>query len=83
MTNHRFPEISKIILAILEARIEPFIGESAIQEIKVPYSVAKLEVDLEKISLNAENRLIAKHPDGEISQGLSALSVSDLPNFAK
>lgn len=79
MSNNRFPNFSKIILAILESKIQGVIGKEAVSEIKAPYSSKKLEFDMQKVCERAENRLIAKYPDENISQALSNLKISDLP----
>lgn len=81
--NKRFPEFSKVVLAILEAKIENVIGKNAVTEIRAPYTAKELELRIQEASTRAENRLIAKYPNKDISSGLNSLKISDLPSVQK
>jgi len=78
--SQRLPNFAKVAIAILEARIEPIIGEEAIKEIKAPLKHRELENELLEAARRAESRLIAQYPDKSITDALRELTIADLPS---
>ena len=81
-TSQRFPDPSKLSLAILEHLVEPVIGEKAIEEIHRPQAENELRESLHLTFSRAETRFRAEHMDKELCEALLNLPLNDLPTMA-
>lgn len=77
----RFPNFINVIIAILEAKIEPIIGKNAVSELKSPFEKKELEKKLYNALLRAEARFLIDFPQKEISDALRELPIADLPTM--
>jgi hypothetical protein len=76
---HRFPNLTKVLVNILEAKIGNIIGKETVGEIKKPYLSKELRNKLNQSIISAEKHFISQHPSDEISQALQQLPIGDLP----
>jgi len=71
-TQQRLPNLAKVAIAILEAKVEAVIGKDAVKEIKTPFQLSELADSLTETTIRAEARLVAKYPESEVVVALRA-----------
>lgn len=79
--KQRFPDITEVLLAILEAKVETIIGKDAIKEIKTPFLQKELSKKLLLVIKRAETRFISEHQNKEIARAIIQMPIADLPSI--
>ena len=77
----KLPNFAKVALAIVETKLEQFVGADAIKELRVPYDRGEVNSKLGSAVLRAENRFIEAYPESDVSTVLSQLPIADLPSI--
>ena len=79
--NYRFPNFAKVIIAVLEAKIEPILGEKVIIELREPLRQKELRNSLCEIVKRSETRFLNSFDDRDIVTVMSELPLEDLPSI--
>src|SRR5271157_3034599 len=79
----RFPNLSKVVISILESKIEPIIGKDTIAELKAPLLKKELAHKVNLAIQTAEDRFINQYADDDVISALQELSIADLPSTQK
>ena len=79
----RYPELSKLTLALIQHVVEPILGKDSIKIIGEPYSNRQLHEKLCNILLRVEKRLVGESANTSITSGLLQLSLGDMKSIQK
>lgn len=83
LNEHRFPNFAKLVVAILESKVETVLGENAVKEIKSPLQSKELRLQLFSAVKRAEERFVEAFPEREIADALKELPLFNLPTIQK
>src|SRR5688572_18954604 len=78
----RFPNLSKLGIAILEHLVASTIGEAAIEEVKKPYAEKQIADSLGQALATVEADFIDQHKDQDARDALLQLPIHDLPSVS-
>lgn len=81
-SSNRFPNLSKLSVAVLENYVRPVLGEKALQEIRSPLVSEELRAALATALGNTEKRFQQEHDDRAVGEALLNLPLADLPSMA-